>query len=225
MRALWFAAGAITVGLLMCGSSHAECAGKGVLFQDRFDNLDPSWGSPASDTRIEDGRLVLAPSGKTYRWLPSSAGIYDDADICAVVTTVAAVDPATTLAGIVFWYQDNANFYVFEISANGRASVWRQQRGHWVAPVSWQDAAGLNKGDGAVNEVRVVTAANVASFFVNGQAFTQTRGQPPRNGQQVGVFAASFADAAPTYAFDDFTVTEPDRSAAAAEASKDGTAQ
>lgn len=225
MRALWLAVGLCAAGLFASGASHAECAGKTVLFQDKFDNLDPSWGVPAADTKVEGGRLVVAPSAKTYRWLPSSAGVYDDAVICATVTTVAAVDPATTLAGIVFWYQDNDNFYVFEIAANGRASVWRQQRGRWVAPVSWQDAAGINKGDGAVNEVQVVTADNLASFYVNGKAFTQTRGQPPRNGQQVGVFVASFADATPTYAFDDFIVAEPPKAAAPAEKPKDGASQ
>jgi hypothetical protein len=225
MRALWLAAGLCAVSVLASGAARAECAGKTVLFQDKFDNLDPSWGSPAADTKVENGRLVVAPSAKTYRWLTSSAGVYDDAVICATVTTVAAVDPETTLAGIVFWYQDNANFYVFEIAANGHASVWRQQRGRWIAPVSWQDAAGLNKGDGAVNELQVVTADNLASFSVNGKAFTQTRGQPPRNGQQVGVFVASFADAQPTYAFDDFIVAEAPEAPAKAAKSKDGASQ
>ena len=49
----------------------------------------------------------------------------------------------------IFWYEDVNNFYVFEIAPNGKASVWRRQRGKWLAQVDWQDAANANKGDGA----------------------------------------------------------------------------
>ena len=70
-------------------------------------------------------------------------------------------------------------------------------------------AAGLTAGEGAVNELRVVTRGDLAVFSVNGREFTRTRGQPPGGGQQVGVFAASFGEAPAVFAFDDLTVAEP----------------
>ena len=90
-----------------------------------------------------------------------------------------------------FWYADANNFYVFELAPNGKASVWRRQRGRWLAQVNWQDATGANKGDGAINELRVTTVGAQATFYVNGNQFQQLTGSPPDNGQQIGVFVAS----------------------------------
>jgi hypothetical protein len=208
MRRLWASAGAVLVALAASSAAVAACDTKNAIFQDSFDILDPSWGEGA-DLKVENGQILLAPGAQYYRWVPSSAGIYDDVDVCVTAKTVAAINPLKTMAGIVFWYQDNQNLYVFEYAANGNAAVYRQQRGKWISPVGWQPAPGLKQGDGAVNELRVVTVGNRATFYVNGQQFKQINGSPPTNGQQVGLFAASFDESTPTYGFEDFVVSNP----------------
>jgi hypothetical protein len=208
MRSSWVFAGAALIAATTGSAVMAACDTKNAIFRDTFDILDPSWGE-GSDLKVDGGQILVAPGAQYYRWVPSSAGIYDDVDVCVTAKTVAAINPLKTMAGIVFWYQDNQNLYVFEYAANGNAAIYRQQRGKWIAPVGWQPAAGLNPGDGAVNELRVVTVGNRATFYVNGQQFKQINGSPPPNGQQVGLFAASFDDSTPTYGFEDFVVSNP----------------
>jgi hypothetical protein len=203
------AVGALVAGALAFDAAHADCTAKKPLFADRFDALDQSWGVPKADVAAEGGRLVVSPKAKSSRWAVSSAGLFADVDLCATVAAVKTGAEKGPVAGLVFWYRGNADFYVFEVAANGRAAVWRRQGGRWIAPVSWQEAAGLKAGEGAVNELRVVTRGDLATVFVNGREFGRTRGQPPEGGQQVGVFAASFGELAPVFAFDDFTVAEP----------------
>ena len=111
--------------------------------------------------------------------------------MCVTVTTVTGVDPTDAKAGPIFWYEDVNNFYVFEIAPNGKASVWRRQRGKWLAQVDWRDADGANKGDGGVNELRVTTVGSDATFYVNGTEFRKVSGTPPDKGQQIGLFAGS----------------------------------
>ena len=175
----------------MTPDAFAACQGTPILFQDSFDRLQPTWREPSESFKVVDSQLVVAPAADTYYWSGNSANLYDDIDMCVTMTTLTGVDPAEAKAGIVFWYIDTNNFYVFELAPNGKASVWRRQRGKWLAQVNWKDAPGANKGDGAINELRVTTVGSEAAFSINGEEFERLDGSPPDNGQQIGVFAAS----------------------------------
>ena len=191
------------------GPAAAVCPGLDVLFQDQFAELKPTWGAGSAAIRIENGQLVLNPPVGTYTWAANSAGVYDDIDMCVTVTTVTGVDPTEAKAGSIFWYQDVNNFYVFELAPNGKASVWRRQRGKWLAQVNWQDAPSANKGDVATNELRVTTIGDDATFYINGTEFRKISGSAPENGQQIGLFAGSPDKDAAVFAFDDLKATKP----------------
>lgn len=200
---------AAALSLAGLGPAAAVCPGLDVLFQDSFDALQPTWGQPGATVKISNGQLLLTPAVGTYVWLTNNAGLYDDVDMCVNMTTVAGVDPTEAKAGPIFWYTDVNNFYVFELAPNGKASVWRRQRGKWLAQVNWQDAPNANKGDGATNELRVTTAGDDATFYVNGTEFKKVSGSAPDNGQQIGLFAGSPEKDAATFAFDDLKATKP----------------
>jgi hypothetical protein len=191
------------------GRAAAVCPGSDVLVEDRFTELKPTWGQATSEIKVENGQLVLSPMAGTYVWAVNNAGLYDDIDMCVTVTTVKGVDETEAKAGPVFWYEDVNNFYVFEIAPNGKASVWRRQRGKWLAQVQWRDAPGANKGDGVANEMRVTTDGSDAEFFVNGTEFGKVSGSPPDNGQQIGLFAGSPDQDAAVFAFENLRVTKP----------------
>jgi hypothetical protein len=55
----------------------------------------------------------------------------------------------------------------------------------------------------------VVTVGKRASIYVNGQLFREVTGQPPPNGQEIGVRAISAKNMKAVYAFDDIKITEP----------------
>ena len=200
---------AVLALLASAGTAFAVCPGLAILFEDRFDALQPTWGEANAATRIDNGQLVLSPPSGTYTWATNNAGLYDDVDLCVTVTTVTGGDETESKAGPIFWYEDVNNFYVFEIAPNGKASVWRRQRGKWLAQVEWQDAPNANKGDGGVNELRVTAVGGDATFYVNGTEFRKLAGSPPENGQQIGLFAGAPDAAAATFSFDGLRVTKP----------------
>lgn len=197
--AIWLGAGGIAVA----------CQGTTILFQDSFDRLQPTWG-PASDSfRVVDSQLEVTPAADSYHWTANSANLFDDIDMCVTMTTIDEVDPVEAKAGLIFWYVDVNNFYVFELAPNGMASVWRRQRGKWLAQVDWRAAEGANKGSGAINELRVTTLGSNATFYVNGKEFEQLQGSPPESGQQIGLFAASPPSGPARFGFDNLKVTKP----------------
>ena len=203
------AAFAVLLLVAAAGPAAAVCPGLNVVFEDHFDALKPTWGEATDAIRIDNGQLVISPPSGTYVWAVNNAGLYDDIDMCVTVTTVTGGDPTQAKAGPIFWYDDVNNFYVFEIAPNGKASVWRRQRGKWLAQVDWRDAESANKGDGAINELRVTTVGSDATFYVNGTEFRKVSGSPPDKGQQIGLFAGSPDSDAAVFSFDDLKATNP----------------
>jgi len=193
----------------VAGPAGAVCPGLDVLYADGFEQLRPTWAVPAGAVRAENGQLIISPASGTYEWAASSAALYDDIDMCVTVTTVLSVEPLDAVAGLVFWYDDVNNFYVFEVSPAGTASVWRRQRGKWLEQVGWREVDTANVGDGASNELRVTTVADRATFYLNGSEFETLAGSPPERGQQIGLLAVSPEQGAARFAFDDLKVTAP----------------
>ena len=187
----------------------AACQGDIVLFQDRFDSLQPTWGEATDSFKVEDGKLVVAPEAANNLWVANRASLYDDIDMCVSMTTVTGVEPEEAKAGLVFWHVDANKFYVFELAPNGKASVWRRQRGKWLEQVDWKDAEGAKTGDGGATELRIVTTGNEAVVYVNDTEFASFTGMAPDNGQQIGVFAESPEAGVARYSFDDLKVTRP----------------
>jgi hypothetical protein len=198
----------LTLAALSASAAGAVCPGREVLFEDKFDALKTTWSDPTDPVNVQDGHLVLMPRSGTPNWTANNSGLFDDLDMCVTVTTVKGVDPANAYAGLVFWYSGVNDFYALEIAPNGKASVWRRQRGKWLQQVKWTDA-GVNPGDGATNELRVTTVGSIATFYINGSKFQTLMGSPPDKGQQVGLMAFSPEAGAARFAFDDFRVTKP----------------
>jgi hypothetical protein len=198
------------LAVIGAGTAAGACEGSKVLFEDSFAELQPTWDVSPDVGKVEDGQLVITSKADWTVWVPSTASVYDDIDMCADVTTVAAIDPSTNYVGLVFWYQDDDNFYTVEISAAGTASMWRKQRGKWLEQFSWTKEAAVRGGDGTTNQLRVVTKGNDASFYVNGDKVAEIKGQPPQNGQQIGLIAYSPKKGVATYAFANVKITAPD---------------
>jgi hypothetical protein len=189
--------------------AHAACTSGTVLFQDDFDSLQPTWGEGAGWLKVDAGRLAASPPPGSTDWAANTAGVYDDVDLCVTVTTLTGVTPDDARVGLVFWYADENNFYAFEYAPNGKASVWRRQRGKWLAQIKWADAPGALPGDGAENQLQVTTSGGEARFFVNGQEFKTLSGSPPENGQGIGLIAGSPDAGAARFAFDNLRVMKP----------------
>jgi hypothetical protein len=158
---------------------------------------------------VKDGQLVITPVLDKYYASLNTAGVYDDIDYCIRIYSLKSDPAGNTFAGPIFWATDYDNYYCVLLAGDGAVSVLRRQRGKALQQVDWTSFDGVRKGDGAVNDLRVVTIGKRASIYINGQLFRQINGQPPPSGQQIGVRATSAENLKAVYAFDDIRITQP----------------
>jgi hypothetical protein len=201
---------AAAFGLAICGAQAAMAACQmtdSAAFSDTFDTLDPTWGV-YENYHAEGGKLVITPPAGYNTATINTASLYDDVDVCVEMTVL---DPVTkgTCGSIIVWGIDYDNYYSFQVSVDGEASFWRRQRGRWLSQVAWQAFDAYNNEPGAVNELKVTTEGNKAKLYLNGKLFKEVRGQPPKDGQQVGLLACSPNDVSAKVGFDNFVVDEP----------------
>ena len=107
-------AGAIAFGCGALLATGAQACGNGkVIFEDKFETLDPGWGKTSDRLSVDNGALVIKAEAGTGRWAMSQSDYYQDVAICVDATVVNVPDQNSGFTAIVFWYQDNSNYYEF----------------------------------------------------------------------------------------------------------------
>jgi hypothetical protein len=111
------------------GANGAQACGNGkVTFEDKFETLDPSWGKASDRLSVDKGALVIKAEPGQGRWAISQSDYYIDAAICVDATVMNVPDPNSGFTAIVFWYQDNSNYYEFGCWPAGDIRVNRAAR-------------------------------------------------------------------------------------------------
>src|ERR1700675_5044202 len=95
----------LLVALLLL-SNLSAVAGE-ILYEDKFTNLDPSWGVPGERLSVEDGKLTLKPAPGTTQSILNQANVFDDADIR--VDVILPTGDASVPGGLIFWAKDRSN--------------------------------------------------------------------------------------------------------------------
>jgi hypothetical protein len=190
------------------GAAMAACkATPDSLFTDQFNKLDDAWGN-YENYDVEDGKLVIKPPAGYNTSTINNTSLYDEVDICVEMSAEAPVAEGSC-GSIIFWAVDFDNYYSFQVSTEGQASFWRRQRGRWLNQVSWQDAAGAEKGATVINELRLITSGKTARLYINGKLFKEVKGQPPKDGSLIGLLACSPNEASARITFDNLVVNTP----------------
>ena len=200
---------AIALSAGLCGAAVA-CQGSQVLFEDGFETLAPTWGNADDAFFLEDGQLTIMPGYDEYYASLSTMGTYEDIDYCLNLEAIKADPEGNSFAGLLFWAIDYDNYYYIMITAEQSIGVFRRQRGRVLPQLRWTRLESLKPGNGVVNEIRVVTVGDRATIYVNGALYGSLRGQPPADGQQIGVRATSPRNERAVWAFDDIKVTVPE---------------
>ena len=197
------------LSILPMGTALA-CQGSEVLFEDSFATLEPTWGTADDSFFIDSDRLTIMPGYDQYYSALSTMGTYLDADICIDLEAIKADPEGNSFAGLIFWAIDYDNYYYLVVTAEQSVGVFRRQRGRVLPQLRWTRTDALKPGNGAVNQLRVVTVGNTASIYVNGQFYAAMKGQPPSDGQQIGVRATSPRNDRAIWAFDNVKITVPE---------------
>jgi hypothetical protein len=176
-------------GILILGGQNALACGKGkLLFQDKFQTIDPRWHLSADPTRSLDAGVL------SYTFPPNLgitvlnyAGVYDDYEVCAQIT-MKQNETSNSSAGLIFWGVDALNNYIFRFTArDGSYAVYRTQKGKNLAQIPWgEPSAAIKKGSGVTNELSVAVRGDHAVVSVNNQKLAEFDGQPPDGGSQIG---------------------------------------
>jgi hypothetical protein len=186
----------------------ASLAGK-VLFEDKFTSLDPAWGAPGPIMDVKDGKLIITPEKNTSQTILNQANVFpNDAEASFALTYIKAPAP-TWGSGLVFWAKDYNEYYAILINAEGWFAVQRYVSGRYLLPVAWRESDAIKKGEGAENQVKVVTKGNKATVLVNGKEIISLSGQPPQGGTLVGFKVASGPEGANSVAFSNFQLVQP----------------
>ena len=202
---------AVAFAAALAASPSFACMGKTVLFADSFREPDDKWGAEGEAAQLDDGRIKVKANANAAYKLRYSGMVFADADICATLRTPNDLSTANEpYAGIMFWAQDDSNFYVWQISAVGTASLWRQVKGKWVNVLDWRNVEALKKGAGQRNILRVVITGQEIDLYANDVKIAVTKGQPPAGGGEIGFFAASERTKRDAWKFSDLKVTKPD---------------
>src|ERR1700738_4207488 len=188
----------ILVALLLLVPILSVVAGE-ILYEDKFTNLDPSWGIPGERLSVEDGKLTLKPAPDTTQSILNQANVFDDADIR--VEVILPAGDASVPGGLIFWAKDHSNFYCLCIDAAGYFKISRYVTDRWLQPVGWSENEAINKGIGQVNKLRVVTKGRQATAYINDKQVTTFYGQPPQGGGCIGVSGGSAENAQNTWQF------------------------
>ena len=180
-----------------------------VLFEDKFNTLDPSWAAPSATINAKDGKLIITPDkDMTQTYLNQANILPNDMEADYTVTFVKAADP-TYGSGLVFWAKDLDNWYCLQINATGMFAVERNTSGRPLLPVAWREDASLKKGERAENQVKLVTKGNQGTIFINGKQVLSFTGQPPEGGSLIGFRVSSGPQDSNSVAFSNFQVVEP----------------
>jgi len=193
----------ISTGTVTAGPA---CTDGKVLFEDSFTAHDPAWGPKDARLKIGSGEAVLhpVPGTRTFRW--NRAFVFDDLDACATVRLAKPTsDSTTSYAGLMFWVEDNRNYYQAVIAPNGYFTVARVVNGIVQAkrPVDWVKLDAIKTGAKEKNTLRVTAKGDQVEISINGKEVAHFKGERPRDPSYIGMLAAS----APSRRGDSWSIT------------------
>ena len=180
-----------------------------VLFEDRFTALDPAWGAAGPIMDVKDGKLIITPEMNTSQTVLNQGNVFpNDAEGSFAMTFVKAPAPGWG-SGLVFWARDYNEYYAVLLNPEGWFAVQRYVAGRYLLPVAWRESDAIKQGEGAENQVKVVTKANKATVFINGKEVISLSGQPPQGGTLIGFKVASGPEGSNSVAFSNFKLAQP----------------
>ena len=194
-------------------ASAPGCADGKVLFVDNFRAHDPTWGRKDARLKISSGKAVFTPvpGTRTFRW--NRVFVFDDLDACATISLAKPTSDATaSYAGLMFWVEDNKNYYQAVIAPNGYFTIARIVNGREAPsrPVKWTKTDAIKYGAKKKNTLRLILKSEQAGVLINGKEVASFKGEPPSRPSYVGLLAASApSKRGDTWSVSDFKITEP----------------
>jgi hypothetical protein len=168
------------------------CEGTDVVFEDQFADDAGGWAIH-KDVEVKDGKFTFKlPPDAMLADLNITYTVTDAADICSEAVWPDSSSGAVLGAGVLFWGEDNKNYFQFGVLNNGKFWIARRQDGKWHTIVENVESDSINTKPGQANTLRVKADEGTAAFFINGTKVRELRGQAPKGGWRFGLSGDNF---------------------------------
>ncbi len=184
----------------------AGCPGT-PAFRDDFKTPDPGWDLNQNAYYV-DGQLAIKAPADTSLAVLYPALIYKNATVCLDLKTPPAMNSPDYGGGLIFWATNYSNFYRVIVTIDGRYQIIRRFGGSNRVITPFTKFEGLKQGYGVVNRIKVTTAGDIATIYLNDRKVLDLKGQAPRSGGSVGVFGTSEEQQANEWRFLEIAVVE-----------------
>jgi len=191
-------------------TANFEEAGPTALFSDDFSHDTGVWdifSDANGEVFYENGWLHVINYTDAPVYTYSIAYQYF-ADLILEVETKLVDGTDDNWHAVQCRWQDNDNFYVFGVSADGYYLIGKAVDGNGIDLVEPTYSSYINQGVGAVNLIHVECIGNSLSISVNGHLLTSVTDSTFSSGD-IGLAATSLAGSFTEIAFDNLVVTEP----------------
>lgn len=184
------------------------CEGNQVLLQDNFQTMASNWGAANDNQAVNNGKMVLTPALNASYVTLDGGYVFTDMDACVnVVLTKGGPKMIHTYGGLAFWATDYQNYYELMAGPSGTFGVDRILPGRRISIMAFATSPAVKSGVGQINQLRVQTKGNTATFYINGTQVGSITGQPPQGGGEIGVTAQSGPNTRDVYEFSNLKVT------------------
>jgi len=181
-----------------------------VLFADNFSDSNSGWDRYSDEKAITDysqgGYRIWVNDTQQEVW--ANPGL-DVQDAVIDVETTALDGPQDNDFGVICRYEDNQNFYVFEINSDGYAIIGMYRAGEWLGLSSekFLPSDAILQGN-ATNRMRAECAGSTLRLYVNDDLVAEADDSTFRSGD-VGLIAGTFDEPGTDILFDNFKVLRP----------------
>ena len=139
-------------------------------FEETFDDNAQAWSvwkDEQGEKGVADGVYYITVDEIEWASWGTSDGL-TFADGTVEVEAQAVDGPDDNGYGLVFRYQDNENFYYFEVSSDGYYSIGKMVADEWESLAGWTESDVIRLGR-RTNALRIVCSGSQMTFFVNGR--------------------------------------------------------
>ncbi len=191
------------------------CDGAGTLFQDDFSGEQncgwAEYSRSGAQVEMAEEALTVTTSQPGEIWWTNPGREFND--IIITVDAAQVAGPEDNAYGVICRYQDEGNYYLFLISGDGYYAIGKYQTGsdritYLTEGEQFLESAAINKGSGALNQLRVGCVGNQLSLAVNGNPLLTVTDPTFVNGD-VGLAASTFQPGTAVIEFDNFRVAAP----------------
>jgi hypothetical protein len=176
-----------------------------LVFEDDFSRED---GDVVEDSNhrqgYEDGRYFIIVDTTDFSYWSVAEKSFDD--LVLEVETSQVDGPDNNDYGLILRYQDDDNFYSFEISGDGYYTFSKAVDGQYFSIIPWRESRAINPGHNA-NLLRVEAVGSNFSLYINDELVDAAIDSEFSQGD-VGLVAGTYEEPGTHIAFDNLKVWE-----------------